>query len=174
MSSVTYRNERACGCICMIHARIDIHASAYMEERINDACLRTIRARVCVHMCARACACAHAYPRRKRASPSHRRWTACGSARRRSTKRRRLTRTSARGTPRLSRRWALYAPLPARRRATAADAIGRCSIRFGTLRGGAADARAHMRVRKYTYSLPWMSECVHSCSQGRWNPFTYV
>jgi hypothetical protein len=73
-------------------------------------------------LCARACACAIGRPRIRAGTcerlPSAS--TAGGSARRRSTTRRRSTRTSARGTPRQSPRCPMYAP-PFRpgRRATA-------------------------------------------------------
>ncbi len=51
---------------CTMHARIYVHAYVYKEERIRDACRRTIRAHVCVLVCARASACAsaHVYPLR--------------------------------------------------------------------------------------------------------------
>ena len=51
-----------------MHASMSTRTSTYIyiEERISDACLRTIRAHMWVHVCARApaCASAHVYPRR--------------------------------------------------------------------------------------------------------------
>ena len=114
------------------HSCIDAHS--YTEDRITDACARHRRAHVCAHVRARVGAGIGAHASApNRASPSRRRGPRVASARRRSARRRRSTRTSARGTPRPSPRCPRYAPLPARRRATAgvADALGRASMRRG-------------------------------------------
>jgi hypothetical protein len=61
---------------------------------------------------ARVCECAQLGRTHIRADTCERvpsAWTACGSARRRSSRRRRSTRTSARGTRRALRRWLTYA-----------------------------------------------------------------
>jgi hypothetical protein len=69
------------------------------------------------------------------------------SARRRSTRRRRSARTSARGTPRPSPRWPMYAPLPARRRALRRPRSGGLRMRRGLLCAVAPPMRARVRTR---------------------------
>jgi hypothetical protein len=97
---------------------------------------RCVRARVGVGLGAQVSA-----PKTCEPSPSAR--TACGSARRRSTRRWCSTRTSARGTPRRSPRCPRYAPLsapggaPPRR-----DALGLSSMRRGCC------ARRHRRCAR--------------------------
>ena len=84
-----------------------ISTSTRLEECINDACVLHKRAHVCVRLCARArvrdCLGARASAPTVRALFTSA-WTACGSTRRRSPRRMRSTRTSARGTPRQSPR----------------------------------------------------------------------
>jgi hypothetical protein len=92
-------------------------------------------------------------------------WTAYGSARRRSARRHRSTRTSARGTPLAWSTCPGYAPFrPARLRG--ANALGRCSMRRGRVCGDTADVRARVcaRARAHAYVLvhKWMSVCSHS------------
>jgi hypothetical protein len=110
-----------------------------------------MRAHVCARIRAQTC------------EPFPLAWTtACDSARRRSPRLRRSTETSARGTPLASPLCPGYAPLFGRRRATAADALGRSSMR----RGGTADARAHT----YRHSLGRVSTCVcMAARRRRWN-----
>jgi hypothetical protein len=87
------------------------YASSYTDERIADAGPPHTRAHV-LRPCARARACAIGRARIRAHTcervPSA--WTAGGSARSCSARRRRSTRTSARGAPRVSRRWTMYAP----------------------------------------------------------------
>ncbi len=59
MPSVIYRNERACGCICMIHACIYIHS--YMDA--DHRCVHGSPMCACatyLHTCASVCVCARA------------------------------------------------------------------------------------------------------------------
>jgi hypothetical protein len=70
------------------------------------------------------------------------------SARRRSTRRRPSTRTSARGTPPPSRRCPRYAPLPARR-APRRTALGRSPTHARPLRAAAPPMCARARVRAH-------------------------
>jgi hypothetical protein len=72
------------------------------------------------------------------------------SAHRRSTRRRRSTPTSARGTPRASPRCSRYAPLPARRRALWRTRSARASMRRGRLCAAAPPMRARVRTRAGT------------------------
>jgi hypothetical protein len=87
---------------------------------------------------------------RNRASPARRCGPRVASARRLSKVRRRSTPTSARGTPRRSPRWPMYAPLPARRRAIVADALGRALLRRGRLCAAVPPMRACVRTRAGT------------------------
>jgi hypothetical protein len=85
---------RSISYLSMPQRRIHTHASMCCVWVCISVCFR-------VHVCfgARAHGCAHVYPCR---ASEHflLAWTLCGSARRRSTGRRRSTRTLARGTPR--------------------------------------------------------------------------
>jgi hypothetical protein len=96
-----------------MHACSCIHAASYTDERIADAGPPHTRAHV-LRPCARARVCACAIGRaRIRADACERlrsAWTADGSARRHFTRRRRSTRTSARGTPLRSPFCPMYAP----------------------------------------------------------------
>ncbi len=127
------------------------------------SCKRRTRPRA-ASVRARVCACAIGRPR-IRADTCERvpsAWTAVGSSRRRSTVRRRSTRTSARGTPRRSPSLVAYAPpfrpggAPpragrARRVVDAAPAV---------VRGGTADARAHVCAETCGPSHARVSTCV--------------
>jgi hypothetical protein len=113
--------------------------------------------RYTMHPCARARVSVRAptHPCRYMRAPSRRRWTACGSARRRSTMRRRSTRTSARGTPRLSSRCIRYAP-PFRpgRRATAGGTRS-----LGRRCGAGRCARRHRRSAR-------VRVCAQTCGNA--------
>jgi hypothetical protein len=76
----------------------------HLRRTHAPTCCVLARARV------RACDSAPTHPRRHMRAHSRRRWTACGSARRRSPRRHRSTRTSAHGTRRVSPRCPMYAP----------------------------------------------------------------
>jgi hypothetical protein len=100
--------------VCIPNACMYLYpcASSYTDERIADAgpphtrahVLRpSARVRVRVHSGAHASALTHA-------SAFRRRRPRVARLGRRSTRRRRSTRTSARGTPRRSPRWTRYAP----------------------------------------------------------------
>ncbi len=101
-----------------------------------------------------------------RASRARRRGPRAASARSHSSRCRRSTRTSARGTPRVSPRCPMYAPLPAR-----ADAHygGRARPGFDAaraiLRGGTADARA--RAHMCRHSLARGLGCRYGRPEGR-------
>jgi hypothetical protein len=101
---------------------------------------------------ARVCACAIGRPR-IRAEPCEHvpsLSTAVGSARRRSARRKRSTRTSARGIPPRSPRCPLYAPplRPGRRATAGGTRSAGSSMRRGPLCAAAtADARARMRAQ---------------------------
>jgi hypothetical protein len=110
----------------MMHACIYIHArlatptnGSPMRNRCGPAphtCAHVLRP--CARVCARAIGRPHIRADACERVPSA--WTAVGSAHRRSTRRRRSTRTSARGTPLVSPRCTRYAPpFRPRRRATA-------------------------------------------------------
>ncbi len=111
-------------------------AAGYPDERIAGAGPPHARAHV-LRPCARACRGAIGRARIRAVTcervPSV--WTAGGSARRRSTMRRRSTRTLARGTPPRSPRCTWYAPpFPARAvRHRRQDALGGSSVRRGPL-----------------------------------------
>ncbi len=118
-----------------------------------------------------------------RASPFRRRGPRAAPARRRSTRRRRSTPTSARGTPRVSPRFAAitrppcrtrYAPLPARRRATAGvpDALGRASMRRGRLCAAAPPMRAHARTCRHSSARA--STCVAMAGRRRDSIYVHV
>ncbi len=81
---------------------------------------------------------------------ARRRRPRAASARRRSTKRRRSTRTSARGTPRVSPPCSRYALLPARRRALRRTRSAGVSMRRGRLCAAAPPMRARVRTRAGT------------------------
>ena len=83
-----------------------------------------------------------------RASRARRRRPRAASARRRSTVRRLSTRTSARGTPRLSPRCPRYAPF--RPGGAHYGALGRASMRRGPLCAAAPPMRACVRTRAGT------------------------
>ncbi len=155
------------------HSYIDAHS--YMEDRITDACAHRRRARV-LRACARACGCAfgRARIRAEPCEPLPSAWTACGSARRRSTRRRRSTPTSAHGTPRRSPRWSRYAPLPARRRATAGvpDALGRAPMRRGRLCAAGPPMRAHARTCRHSSARA--STCVAMAGRRRDSIYVHV
>ncbi len=93
------------------------------------------------------------------------------SARRRSTRRRPSTRTSARGTPRESRTCPTYAPLPARTRTAADRARSVADACAALVRGGAADdsacacLRAHVAVHIRAY-VDGCSLDTHLCSSA--------
>ena len=142
----------------------------------------TVFAPTCATVCvlfprARACAWARAYPRRKRGHTLPSACAACGSARRRSARRRRSTRTSAHGTPPRSPRWLRYAPLsaggaPLRRTRWAGVRCG-----AAVLSGGTADVRARIYVFAHTcrHSLERVSTCV--CAAARregWNICMFI
>ncbi len=97
-----------------------IDAYIYIEERITGACMPHIRA----HLCVRVYVCVFGRTRIRTETcenfPSAR--TACGLARRHSTRRRRSTRTSACGTPHASPLWTMYAP-----HSTGGTPCGRCA-----------------------------------------------
>ena len=135
-----------------------------MRARTTDArtCCAHVRARVGAGLGAHATAS-------NRASPSRRRGPRAAPARRHSSRRRRSTRTSARGTPRRSPRLPRYAPLPARRRATAGvpDALGRAfDAARPVVRDGTADARACAHVEALACARPW---CRHDCAEERFD-----
>jgi hypothetical protein len=113
----------------MMHACIYIHARSYTGERIADAGPPHTHAHV-LRPCARArvCVCdwAPTHPRR----PCERvrsAWTACGSAGRRSSRRRRSARTSARG---------MYYVLPLTLMRSTAPALRTASSAACTTTGG--------------------------------------
>ncbi len=81
----------------------------YMEDRITDACLPPTRAAVSARVC--VLVWAHKLPHRN--VRAHSVDVDCVSFGRYSNKRLRSTRTSARGTPRVSPRCTRYAPLSA-------------------------------------------------------------
>ena len=105
----------------------------------------------CASVCAWACVCLGAHvsaPKRAHTFPSA--WSASGSARRRSARRPRSTRTSAHGTPPRSPRWLRYAPLsaggaPLRRTRWAGVRCG-----AAVLSGGTADVRARAYMCAHT------------------------
>ena len=122
-----------------INECIYIHAHSDIEDRITDACVPHMRAHVCARIRAQTC---ESFP------PA---WTtACGSARRRSTRLRRSTQTSARGTPRRSGHCALYAPLFGRRTRSA-------GLRCGT---AAPPMRVRACAHTYRHSLARLSTCA--------------
>jgi hypothetical protein len=138
--------------VYMMHACVFIHAR--LATRMNGSPMRARRTRAhvlrpCARMCARAIGrpriCADTCERLPSAS------TAGGSARRRSTLRWRSTRTSARGTPRLSPRCVRYAPpSPARAaRHRRRDALGGSSVRRGPLCAAAPPMRVRACVRRH-------------------------
>jgi hypothetical protein len=92
-------------------------------------------------------------------------WTLRGSARRRSTMRRRSTRTSARGTPRRSKRCSGYAP-PFRpgRGATAGGTRRVFDAARAVVRGGTADARAGVRGTVWARACAGVPVCKYSCA----------
>ena len=112
--------------------------------------------------------------RRRPCEPFPSAWTACGSARRRSPRRMRSTRTSARGTPRESRTSATYAPPFGLSRAIATDALGGSLMRRGRC------ARRHRRCARVCAHV-WALGCV-ACPQvgvccfasGRRNICAYI
>jgi hypothetical protein len=145
------------GIVCryMMHACSCIHAASYTDERIADAGPPHTRAHV-LRLCARAFA-------RVRLGA-----TAGGSARRRSNRHQRLTRTSHRGTPRVSPRWTGYAP-PFRLRAARhrrRDALGGVvGAARAVVRGGAADARARVCAQPFwARACAGVSGCRYSCA----------
>jgi hypothetical protein len=145
-----------CARVCLLHAyTYTIHLSVHVRIGRGDVCVHQcamVMDRLCAHALAGSCCGLGLIPQAlNRASPSHRRGPRAASARRRSTRRPRSTRTSARGTPRRSPRCPRYAPLPARRRAL-------WRRRSAGLRSGPARcARRHRRCARYVYI------CVRVC-----------
>jgi hypothetical protein len=142
----------------MLHACIYIHARP--ATRMKGSAMRARRrdARTCcARVRARACACAIGRPRIRAdtCEPVPSVWTAGGSARRRSRRRRRSTRTSARGTPRVSPTCPMYEP-PFRhgRRATAGG------TRSAGLRCGAG--RCARRDRRCARACLCAQTCGHA------------
>ena len=140
-----------------------VHAAAPPRMRPRAASLR-----------ARACACAKLgrppHPRRHVRAPSRRRLTAGGSARRRSPMRRRSTRTSARGTPRLSPRCTRYAPpSPARAaRRRARDALGGVvGAARAVVRGGTAGARVRVCAQTCGHAHARVCTCVGIAARSK-------
>ena len=158
-----------------IHIHIHIHIHMYLEERISDAGLRTIRAHVCVLVCARApvCASAHVYPRRTVRAPSA------------GVDRVRLGSQAFYGATTFSANigaWNIASVTSlsnvcaafGRRRATAAGALGRGSVRRGTCGDRTADAHAHVCVHVYVLAAVDVDVCTQGCAEGRWNAIVYI
>ena len=144
---------------------IHIHVYMYLEERISDACLRTIRAHVCVLVCARACVCAlrrmciraelceHLPPAvdRVRLGAGVRQFEVFRREHRRVEHR--VAHLVVLGMRRLSAGGA-----PPRRARSVGARCGAALVRDGT-----ADARARMRACTYTYSAAVdVDVCVYS------------
>ena len=151
------------------HIYICIWTSIYLYIYIFVRCVSVCvcaaseRARVRVRLGAHASA-----PTRASAFPPA--WTAGGSARRHSPRRRRSTRTSARGTPRRSPRCPLYAPpFPARAaRQRRQDARGGVvGAARAVVRGGTADARARACAQTCGRAHARVPTCVRIAARSR-------
>jgi hypothetical protein len=142
-----------------MHACSYIRAASYTDERIADAGPAHTHARTCcvrAHACVRAIGRAHIRADTCERLPSA--WTAGGSTRRRSTVRRRSTRTSARGTPRVSSRCTRYAP----------------PFRAGLARRHRRGVRARVCTDVWVHACAVAHVCRYSCAYKRRVLYTHV
>ncbi len=151
----------------------------YPNERIAGAGLPHTRAHV-LRPSARACVRVRLGIRAdtcERLSPA---WTAGGSARRRSLRRRRSTRTSARGTSPQCQACTMYAPPflpgPARRRTTAGGTTS-AGRRCGAGRFARRDrrcSRARVCADMWARAFPGVHVCRYSCAHERRDTCMYL
>ncbi len=152
----------------MVHAWFYIHArpatptngSPMRARRTHaPACCVRAHARVRVRLGAHASAPTHA-------SAFRRRRPRAASARRRSWVRRRSTRTSARGTPRVSSICPMYAPpfRPGRTPPPPGRARRVVDAARAVVRGGAADARACVCADMWAFACADVPVCRYSCA----------
>ncbi len=150
------------------HACMHLHlcAAGCPAERITDAgpphvcpCAASVRARVCACAIGRARIRADTCERVPSAS------TACGSARRRFSRLRRSTRTSARGIPLVSPRGPMYAPPFRLRRCATAGRTRSAGRRCGAGRC-ARRRRRCARARARVYAPSCVSVCAPMCGHA--------
>jgi hypothetical protein len=156
---------------CIHHACMYLYpcASGYPVERIADAGPPHTRAHVLRSVRARVFAIGRPRIRAGTCERVPSAWTAGGSARRRSGRRRRSTRTSACGTLRVSPRCIMYAPpfRPGGAPPQAGRARRVVDAARAVVRGGTADARARVYAQTCGHAHARVFPCVGKAARSK-------